>query len=98
MPQIKLSTRAQTDIFRLYKFLLGSDELSAKRAVTVIKASFNPLRRAPLIGRLVEENLTLRELVIPFGSSGYIALYRYDEYLDVVTILTIKHQKESDYK
>jgi hypothetical protein len=35
-------------------------------------------------------------LLIDFGDSGYIALYRYDGG-DFVTVLTIRHQKEIGY-
>lgn len=36
----------------------------------------------------------MRELVISRGSTGYIALYRYHEIRDVVTVLAIRHQRE----
>jgi len=39
----------------------------------------------------------LRELVIPFGDSGYIALYRYDPIADAVYVLAFRHQKEVGY-
>jgi hypothetical protein len=42
----------------------------------------------------VEESDDLRELVIDFGASGYLALYRFESALDAVTILAIKHQSE----
>ena len=49
----------------------------------------------PLLGRPVE--LGYRELVISRGRSGYLALYRYDEALDEVLILAIRHQREAGY-
>ena len=51
-----------------------------------------------MIGRPIEDSEELRELVIDFGASGYLALYRFETALDAVTILTIKHQREGDYK
>ena len=51
-----------------------------------------------MIGRPVEDSEDLREVVIDFGASGYLALYRFEPALDAVTILTIKHQREDDYK
>ncbi len=39
----------------------------------------------------------LRELVISFGRSGYIALYRFKPESDEVRILAIRHQREIDY-
>jgi len=47
--------------------------------------------------RVVPENMTLRELVIPFGDSGYIALYEYRPNMGIIIMLAIKHQKENDY-
>jgi hypothetical protein len=37
-----------------------------------------------------------RELVIPFGGRGYVALFEIAGD-DVVTILAVRHQRESDY-
>jgi len=51
-----------------------------------------------MIGRPVEDHDDLRELVIDFGASGYLAMYRFERTLDAVTILAIKHQREDDYK
>ncbi len=36
-----------------------------------------------------------RELVIGFGDSGYVVLYRYDDAIAV--ILAVRHQKEAGY-
>ena len=64
----------------------------------VIREAFLPLTHAPMIGRPVEDSDNLRELVIDFGSSGYLALYLFECTLDAVTILAIKHQREDGYK
>ena len=57
-----------------------------------------PLKHSPMIGRPVEDHVDLRELVIDFGTSGYLAMYHFEADLDAVTILAIKHQREDDYK
>lgn len=69
-----------------------------KRTVLVIREAFMPLKQSHLIGRPVEDLGDLRELMIEFGAAGYLALYRFESSLDVVTILAIKHQREDDYK
>jgi len=51
-----------------------------------------------MIDRPVEDHGDLRELVIDFGASGFLALYRFEPTMDAVTILAIKHQREDDYK
>ena len=49
------------------------------------------------IGRPLPNNFNLRELIIDFGVSGYVALYRYDREQDAVYILAFRHQKEAGY-
>ncbi len=51
-----------------------------------------------MFGRSVEDYGDLRELVIDFGATGYLALYRFEPSWDVVTVLVIKHQREDGYK
>jgi plasmid stabilization system protein ParE len=38
----------------------------------------------------------LRELLIRFGSSGYVALFEIED-ASTVTVLAIRHQREDDY-
>ena len=97
MSHVRLSVRAQSDIYRLHTFLLEKDSNAAKRAVFAIREAFMPLKQSHMIGRPVEDYGDLRELVIDFGATGYLALYRFEPSLDVVTILAIKHQREDDY-
>ena len=98
MPQVRLSARAQLDLFRVHTFLHSKDVNAATRALLAIRDAFMPLKQAPMIGRPVEDSDDLRELVIDFGSSGYLALYRFEAALDAVIILAIKHQREDDYQ
>ena len=97
MPRVKLSPRAQSDIKRLYDFLVAKDTAVAGSAVDAIVSSFVPLTRLPKIGRK-KDGTDLRELIIDFGSSGYIALYDFDEAVDEVVITALRHQKENDYQ
>jgi hypothetical protein len=54
------------------------------------------LARHPLLGRSVEAGL--RELAISRGKTGYLALYRFYEADSRVLILSIRHQREFDWK
>jgi hypothetical protein len=47
---------------------------------------------------LVGDSANLRELVIDFGASGYLALYRFETELNAMTILAVMHQREDDYQ
>jgi len=42
-------------------------------------------------------NPFLREMLVPFGASGYVALYEIDDE-ETVTILALRHQREDDYR
>lgn len=98
MPRVRLSARAQPDLLRPHQFLREKDASIAKRALIAINAGLKPLEDSPAIGRPMEDFSELRELVIDFGSAGYLALYRYEPEFNVVTVLAIKHQKENDYR
>lgn len=67
------------------------------RAGQVIEQQLSLLETSPDIGRPDEELPQLRELVIPFGDSGYVALYLYDQTSDDLYVLAFRHQKEAGY-
>ncbi len=52
----------------------------------------------PDIGRPLDDLPELRELIIKFGDSGYVTLYRYQAEFDTVVILAFRRQKEAGYK
>ena len=54
------------------------------------------LGRHPHIGRPVRGRL--RELVISYGRTGYVALYRVIPQQDRVDVLAIRHQREAGYQ
>ncbi len=64
-------------------------------AARAIRSAVEALARHPLIGRPVGGQL--RELVISFGRTGYVALYRFVPARDEVRILALRHQRELDY-
>lgn len=49
------------------------------------------------MGRPFPELPELRELMIGFGDSGYVALYRHEPTDDAVYVLAFRHQKEAGY-
>jgi plasmid stabilization system protein ParE len=95
--QVKLTEDARQDLRRLYSYMLDWDEDAAARALDTITAALAILERFPFSCRKAQgDNSLLRELVIPFGSSGYVALFRIDGG-DTVTVAAIRHQREDDY-
>lgn len=67
------------------------------RAAEAIERQFELLETAPEIGRPLEEMPELRELLIAFGDSGYVVLYRYVPAENIVVILAFRHQKEAGF-
>lgn len=69
--------------------------MASKRAGQIILHYFALLESNPEIGRPFDDSPELRELVIDFGNSGYVALYRQE--LNVIYILAFRHQKQAGY-
>lgn len=98
MSQVVVSESARKDLQRLQNFLKTKNVLAAKKAAEIIIRGIKQLQTSPTIGRPVEHlPLEYHELVIEFGSSGYVMLYRHDELTDRVVILKVRHQKEAGY-
>ncbi len=96
MSHLIWSPPALADVQRLYRFLALKDEVAARRAIKTIRAGVEILAHQPEAGRPVEDmDPMFREWLIDFGSSGYIALYRFDS--ETATILAVRHQKEAGY-
>jgi len=87
--------KALSDLERLFGFLLQHDERSAVGSAVAIRTAIGVLAEHPLIGRKVSGNV--RELVISFGRTGYLALYRFVPALEEVRVLSIRHQREIGY-
>jgi plasmid stabilization system protein ParE len=82
---------------RCRRFLAENNPRAAERAARAIERNLALLDTAPDIGRPVAPLPRLRELVIGFGDSGYVALYRYVADEDVAYVLAFRHQKEAGY-
>ena len=96
MPQLVITQKAADGLEKCRLFLAEKNPQAAMRAAQVIKQKFQLLKTQPKIGRPTETK-PLRELIIPFGNSAYVALYRYEEEINTVFILAFKHAKEVGY-
>lgn len=95
--RVRFTPDAEDDLLRLYDFLLVKDYAAAEHALHAIRAGVGILGFSPFACRKAEGgNALLRELVIPFSASGYVALFEI-EAGDIVTILAVRHQREDDY-
>lgn len=108
--RIRYTRGARDDLDELYNHLLERDIETADRALAVIRKASDLLKTFPFTCRTVDStNPFLRELVIPFGNLGYVALFEIeggdaanaapgDEMEGYVTILAVRHQREDDYR
>ena len=95
MAQVVYSRHAFADLERLADFLLEEAPEAAVTAIDVIRDGIEILERHPFVGRACEEDL--RELLISYGKSGYVALYSYEKRQGVVLVLAIRQQREAGY-
>jgi plasmid stabilization system protein ParE len=82
---------------RCRRFLASKSPEAARRAAKAIERQFLLLETAPASGRPYPEQPEWRELIIAFGDSGYVALYRHEPADDQVCVLAFRHQKEAGY-
>lgn len=96
MTGISYSHAFWEDMERLVEFLMTQNTAAGLATYDLVMSGIDLLKRHPEIGRMATKN-GLRELVISRGSTGYIALYSYDELLDLVHVVSIWHQRESGF-
>ena len=82
-------------VYAAHAIDLLADGVAGAAAAEAIESAINMLSAHPLVGRRVEGDL--RELVVSFGATGYVALYRFVVQQDEVRILSLRHQREIGY-
>ena len=98
---IRLTREALDDLQRLEEFLVelasehGDYDLPV-RAVEAIRRELRILETNPYTCRKAGSNPLERELVIPFGGSGYVALFEITSEHEIA-VSAIRHQREDDY-
>jgi plasmid stabilization system protein ParE len=96
---VRFTPEAESDLLRLFDFLVEQDLAAAERAEAAIAKAIELLELFPFSCRKAlggDGNPFLRELIIPFGGAGYVALFQIDDRRRV-TILAVRHQREEDY-
>lgn len=95
---IRFTRVAKEDLARFFEFLADKDPDAAEQALSAIRKGISLLEEFPFTCRkIAEENPFLRELLIPFGSAGYVLLFEIEND-EFVTILAARHQREDDYR
>ncbi len=99
---VEFTQGAEDDLMRLYDFLLNRaetlEELDvADEALKVIRqAALSHLSTTPYSYRKVGSRSTLRELIIPFGTTGYIL--RFDiRSPALVLVIGSRYKREEDF-
>ena len=93
MPHVIYTQRALEDLIRLREFLLDKSPEAANKAKATLLQSLTSIGHFPESHKPVPDMPFHRELVIKFGSHGYVARYRYQRGGDVVVLL-VRHQRE----
>ena len=92
MATIVYSARSLSHLERAFEFLRKENPEAAVAAAQAIRSVIDTLGTHPLLGRRIHGDI--RELVISYGATGYIALYRFLVPQDEIRILAIRHQRE----
>lgn len=95
--RLRLAPRAADDLLRLFEFLAEHDLNAAKHMRLAIGKAFEFLQMFPFACRKsAPEHPFLREMVIEFGSAGYVALFEIED-SHTITVLAVRHQRETDF-
>jgi len=97
VPRLIITEGAAQGLERCRRFLVEKGPQIAQRAAQAIERQFARLEAGPEVGRPFADLPELRELIIEFGDSGYVALYRHERADDAVYVLAFRHQKEVGY-
>lgn len=99
---VEFAPTAEADLERLFEALLDRAQTTedldrAQAAIDAVRAvAGQQLAITPFSFRKAAGNPVQRELIIPFGSSGYLALYEIVSASKVV-VLAVRHQREEDF-
>jgi plasmid stabilization system protein ParE len=101
--EVRFSDEARADLRRLHAFLLDRAAtvedlgLADQAADAIHVACRDQLARTPFSFRKAGTSPLRRELIIPFGRTGYIALFQIVP-PSLVLVLAVRHQLEADYR
>lgn len=93
--RVVYASNALANLEQAFDFLRREDPAVAEAAAEAITSAVDTLAAHPVIGRPMEGEL--RELVISFGRTGYVAPYRFVPARDEVRVLALRPQRELDY-
>ena len=92
--KLVVSKEALADIERLRAFLDEKEALAAQHAIAALLKAIGSLEVFPGRGR-PSGIPGVRELVVPFGRSGYVVRYLHDRQREAVVIVRVWHGREA---
>jgi plasmid stabilization system protein ParE len=102
--KVQLTRHPQDDLEQLFDFILereinrsgGGDLALADAALVALHEGLKTLASSPFTCRKADSSPFLRELIISFGRSDYVALFEIED-AATVTVLAVRPQLEEDY-
>jgi plasmid stabilization system protein ParE len=101
--RVRLTVEAADDLEQLFDFVPQRELMRhdgdldvADRALKAVKNGISSLRQSPFTCRKVGTSPFLRELIISFCRSGYVALFEIVDQENIV-VSAVRHQLEDDY-
>lgn len=91
--KIVITDDAVADLDRLQQFLAEKDTDASERAKSTLIDAIDSLMIFPERGR-PSVIPGLRELIVPFGQSGYVVQYSYRALANAVYVFRIRHGRE----
>ena len=96
--RVRFTPEAEDDLL-LFDHLAEQDLPAAVRARSSIAKSMAFLELFPFSCRKAQggpPNPLLREMIVPFGNAGYVALFEIED-PGTVTLLAVRYHREEDY-
>jgi plasmid stabilization system protein ParE len=101
--QIVFSREAEEDLGRMFDFAFEREPNSPTgdfeipmTAIQAIRGACQFLAISPFSCRKADDSPFVRELIVPFGATGYVVLFEIKA-AGRVPIGAVRHQRESDY-
>ena len=101
--KVRLTRDAEADLERLFEFLLerelshdGGNLSLPTQAIAALRSGIATLKTSPFTCRKAGQSPFLRELIVPFGRSGFVALFEIEDEGNVA-VLAVRQQLEDDY-
>ena len=99
---VRFTASARDDLLRLFGHLLAlaQDAQDLAKALQVLEyleeQVVHRLGASPFVYRKAGASPFLRELIVPYGSSGFVVLYEIVDSLNI-SVLAVRHQREDDF-